>query len=158
MREKKRFNFIDVIILLCVALIVLAVVFRAQITGYIAGGKNLVGYSVAFQSEPVENGIVGYIKSGNTVEWVEKGIEIGTVNALNAPADAEIYTLSSDGKLIVAPSTSAKKLSGTLAIMGYEKDGGCFVSGTEFIGAGMKMTLRSGNTVFTVTVLSVTKN
>ena len=156
MKEKRKVNFIDIIILICVAVIAASAFFRTQIINYIAEGKNLSSYSVAFESDPTENGYVSYMKTGNTVEWVEKGMEIGTVGALNTPKPSTVYTLNSNGVLISTPSDTTSVVSGTISILAADNDG-CFVSGTEFIGAGMKMTLRTGNAVFTVTVLSVTK-
>ena len=77
MKEKRKINFIDIIILICVAVIIASAFFRTQIINYIADGKNLSTYSVAFESDPVENGYISYMKTGNTVEWVEKNMEIG---------------------------------------------------------------------------------
>ena len=157
MREKKKINFIDVVILICVALIILVAVFRGQITEYISGGKNLTSYSIAFESDPIGNSYVGYISTGNTVEWMEKGMEIGSIGSLETPIPSSVYTLGHDGKLIISESDSSKTVRGTLTVHALDNNG-CFVSGTDFIGAGMKMTLKSNNAVFTVTVLSVTKN
>lgn len=156
MKEKKKVNFIDVIILLCVAVIAFSAFFRGQIINYLAEGKNLSGYSLAFVSDPIENGYISYIKSGNTVEWVEKSMVLGTVGALNAPTPASIYNVNSKGELMITPSDTASTVSGTVSLLAADNNG-CFLSGTEFIGAGMKLTVRTGNAVFTVTVLSVTK-
>ena len=156
MKEKRKINFIDIIILLCVAIIIASAFFRTQIIQYIADGKNLSTYSVSFESDPVENGYISYIKTGNSVEWVEKNMTVGTVGALEAPTPATVYTLTSSGVLTSTPSDTTSTVRGSLSILAADNDG-CFVSGTEFIGAGMKMTLRTGNAVFTVTVLSVTK-
>lgn len=156
MKEKKKINFIDIILLLCVALIAFSAFFRSQIIDYIAKGKNLSTYSVAFESDPIENGYVSYLKTGNTVEWVEKGMNIGTVGALNSAVPSTVYTLNGEGVLMSTPSDTTSTVSGTLSVLAADNDG-CFVSGTEFIGAGMKMTIRTGNAIFTVTVLSVTK-
>ena len=157
MKEKKRVNFIDITIVLCLILIILAVVFRAQITEYISGGTNLTSYSVEFESEPLRNGYVNYIGVGDAVEWVEKDMEIGSVDAINESVPTPIYTVGSDGKLIITESDTTTTVRGVLSVRALDNDG-CFISGTEFIGAGMKMTLRAGNVVFEVTVLSVTKN
>ena len=157
MKEKKKVNFIDITIVLCVVLIILAVVFRAQITEYISGGTNLTSYSVEFESEPLGNGYAEYIKQGDTVEWVEKGMEIGTVNTIDPAVPSNVYTVGSDGKLIITPSDTTSTVRGVLSVQALENEG-CFISGTEFIGAGMKMTLRTGTVTFNVTVLSVTKN
>jgi len=156
MKEKKKINFIDIIILLCIAIIAFSGIFRAQILQHIAEGKNLSTYSVSFQSDPIENRYVTYLKTGSTVEWVEKEMLIGTIGALNDPIPSNIYTVGSNGVLTLTPSDTASTVSGTLTVLAADKDG-CFISGTEFIGAGMKMTIRSGNALFTVTVLSVTK-
>ena len=157
MKEKKRVNFIDITIVLCVVLIILAVVFRAQITEYISKGTNLTSYSVEFESEPLGNGYVSYISAGDPVEWVEKDMEIGTVGSISETVPSAVYTVGSDGKLIITESDTTSTVRGVLSVRALENDG-CFISGTEFIGAGMKMTLRAGNVVFDVTVLSVTKN
>ena len=158
MKEKKRFNFIDVVILLCVALIVTAAIFRAQITEYIASGKNLVEYRVSFETDPTEPIFLEHINVGQKVEWVEKGMVIGEISRRDeAPAPEIVYSIGSNGNLVTFVNEEEKILKGELSINAYEKNG-CFVSGTEFIGAGMKMTLRSNNVIFTVTVLEVVKD
>ena len=156
MKEKKKFNVVDGIIIACVLLIVAAVVFRARIVEFIASGQNLSEYTIAFESEPVGNSYAGYITPGKSIEWVEKNDVIGTIASIESTKPAEMYTVCSDGKLLITESDSEYVIHGTLSVKAADKDG-CFVSGTEFVGAGMEMTLRSNNTVFTVTVLSVTR-
>ena len=156
MKETKRLQLIDVLIVLCTVLIIAVAVFRGALTGYIATGKNLTQYTVAFASDDIPNTYVGLIKSGEEVAWVEKGHVIGTINAVNTPKPAEIVTVNHEGTLTTTVSDTASTVSGTISVSAADMDG-CFISGTDFIGAGMRMTLKTGSAVFTVTVLSVTK-
>ena len=87
---------------------------------------------------------------------MEKGHVIGTINAVNAPKPAEIVTVNHEGTLTTTVSDTASTVSGTISVSAADMDG-CFISGTDFIGAGMKMTLKTDSAVFTVTVISVTK-
>ena len=155
MKGKKRFNIVDCVILLCVILIIVAVVFRAQIIDYIARGENLSEYTVVFESDPVGNSYASYITAGKQIEWVETGSIIGEIKTVESATPADVYTIRSDGKLMVTPSDSETVVRGTLTVRASDRDG-CFISGTDFVGAGMKMTLRSNSAVFTVTVISVT--
>ena len=156
MKETKKFQLIDFLIILCTLLIAAVGIFRGAITGYIATGKNLTQYIVAFESDEIPNSYIGLIKSGEEIEWVEKGIMIGSINAVNPSKPSEKISVATDGTLKTTVSDTSSTVSGTLEISAADMDG-CFVSGTEFIGAGMKMTLKTESTVFTVTVLSVTK-
>ena len=156
MRESKKFHLVDFLIILCTALIIAVWVFRGAITGYIATGKNLTQYTVAFESDDIPNSYVGLIKSGEEIEWVEKELMIGSINAVNPAKPSENLTVNNEGTLTATVSDTSSTVSGTLSIEAADMDG-CFVSGTDFIGAGMKMTLKTGSAVFTVTVLSVTK-
>lgn len=156
MKETKKFQLIDLLIIVCVLLISAVGILRGAITGYIASGKNLTQYIVAFESDDIANSYIGLIKSGETVEWVEKGLMLGSVNAVNPAKPSQIVTVTTDGTIATATSDTTSTVSGTLSVSATDMDG-CFVSGTEFIGAGMKMTLKTSSAVFTVTVLSVTK-
>ena len=155
MKGKKRFNIVDCVILLCVILIIVAVVFRAQIIDYIARGENLSEYTVVFESDPIGNSYASYITAGKQIEWVETNSVIGEIKNIESVTPADVYTVRSDGTLMVTPSDSESVVRGTLTVRASDKDG-CFISGTDFVGAGMKMTLRSNNALFTVTVISVT--
>ena len=154
MRNSKRINAIDVVIIICSALIILATVFRAQVIGFFGDGENLSEFVVTFESDPLENSYAGYVNAGRNVEWVEKAKSIGEIRSITGISPAKVYTLGSDGSLIITDSGSSSVLRGTLLVRAASKDG-CFVSGTEFIGAGSRLTLRTQNVVFTVTVLSV---
>ncbi|MBQ9116229.1 MAG: DUF4330 family protein [Clostridia bacterium] len=154
MKSKKSFNAVDIMIIVCVALLVLATVFRAQVIKFLGNRENLTEFVLTFESEPVENSYAGYIKSGRNVTWEEKGIEIGEVREISESYAAPIYTVDDSGVLVITQSDNTSILKGTLRIRGAAKDG-CFISGTEFVGAGMKMTLRTQNVVFKINVISV---
>jgi hypothetical protein len=154
MKENKKLKPVDVVILLCAIIIIAVGIMRSTLTGYIASEKNLDPFTVAFVSDGIPNSYIGNLKSGETVEWVEKGIQIGKISSIDAPTPAPLQSFDSEGKLLITESDTASLVSGTLSVLAANRDG-CFISGTEFIGAGMKITLRTENTVFTVTVLSV---
>ena len=154
--KTKKLNVIDIMILVCVALIVLATVFRTQVIGFLADKENLSEFTLTFETEPIPSGYSGYIlPSATPVEWAEVGKEIGTINSVEV-SDAPVHTIGSDGKLIVSKGDD-KVLRGTMIVRAVSRDG-CFISGTEFIGAGMEITLRISTVVFEATVLSVTPN
>lgn len=157
MKEKKSFNAVDCAIIILVLLTAIAVVFRPWIIERIENAENLMEYTLAFESEAIPNSYAGYIAAGKSVEWVEKEMEIGEIASIESTVPAEIHTICADGTLLVTESLEESVINGTLVIKAVD-DQGCFVSGKEFIGAGSVLTLKSNNTVFTVTVLSVTKS
>lgn len=153
---KKRFNIIDVLIIVCVAFIALAVVFRGQITAAISAGKNLDSFTVTFESDPVDNMSLRTLKAGQSIIWVEADTELGTMYDYRAE-EARIYTAAADGKLVESKSDSQSVIRGSMKIKAEYRDGSCYVSGTRFLGGGMKLTLRTEYATFTVTVISVEK-
>ncbi len=153
---KKRFNIIDVLIIVCVAFIALAVVFRGQITAAISAGKNLDSFTVTFESDPMDNMTARTLKAGQSVVWVETDTELGSMYDYSSEA-ARVYTADRDGKLVESKSDSQSVIKGTMKIRAEYRDGSCYVSGTEFLGGGMKLTLRTEYATFTVTVISVEK-
>ena len=156
MKEKKRFNIIDVMIIICAVLIILATVFRAQVISFLSDGENLSEFTVSFESEPIMNSYSGYVVAGKAVEWVEKDKSLGTIRSIDRIEAAKLQSIGADGKFITIISDTSSVIKGTLSIKAADKNG-CFVSGTEFIGAGMKLTLQIPNVVFTVNVISVEK-
>ena len=153
--KSKKLNIIDILIIICAALIILATVFRTQVIGFLADRENLSEFNLAFETHPIPNEYSGHIVSSpEPVEWVEVDKKIGVISSVEGTTSAPVYTMGADGKLIVTESDD-KVIRGTMAIKAVQK-GGCFISGTEFIGAGMVITLRLSTVVFKVTVLSVT--
>lgn len=151
---KKRFNIIDVLIIACAVLIVFSIIFRGQIISFFGSTQNLDAFTVVFESDPVDNRIITTLKSGQSVTWVENSKVLGTLAEFEV-TEATVYTVQTNGTLIQTKSDSQSVIRGTLDITAALRDGACYVSGTNFLGGGMNITLRTEYATFTVTVISV---
>ena len=52
----KKFNVIDVMIVICTVLIIVATVFRGQVIDFLADKENLSEFTLKFESEPLPSG------------------------------------------------------------------------------------------------------
>lgn len=153
---KKRFNLIDALIIVCVALIVLSVIFRGQIISAFSIRRNLDSFVVTFESDPVDNRVLSTLKNGQSVTWVENGAVLGKLDGYSSEA-AVFYTADRFGELVETESKDQSIIKGRMTVTAAYRDGSCYVSGTEFLGGGMQLTLRTEYATFTVTVISVMK-
>ncbi len=153
-KSEKRFNFIDVLIILAVICIALSVIFRAQLTVLFGNGERRSDCIIEFQSEAVPNESVPYISEGLELSWVESDVKLGTLRAVNiSPSDK--YILGNDGKYDRFDDKQNSAIVGTISASVLEDDG-CYVGGTAFLAPGMTITVCSENVQFEITVLKIT--
>lgn len=155
MNERKRFNAIDVLIILCVALIVLSVVFRGHIINFFSDQENLTEYTVEFISEPTKNEVAAAIVNGASLTWTEYDCLLGSITELSTEK-ASIHSLDSSGVLHTSLSETESTVNGKIKVFAAN-NAGCYVSGSHFLAAGMQITLKTDKAQFTVTVTSVTQ-
>lgn len=161
--EKKHFNIIDVMIIIGALLIIVGIIFRAQIIDIFTHSGKQTTFSVTFEADNIPLNLSEKIVDGNTVTWLEKSAQLGTLSELKKDA-AVIYvpntvtngdTTYKDGTFTKITSSDTVKISGTFTAQGNSNDG-CYVNGTDFLAIGMTVTLATPTAQFEVIITSIT--
>lgn len=160
--EKKHFNIIDVMIIIGALLIIVGIIFRAQIIDVFVNNGKQTTYTVTFEADAVPNAISENILDGNTVIWVEKSAQLGVLSDLKKEA-AVIYVPNTsvsegktynDGTYSKVTSSDMTRIVGVFTAQGNSNDG-CYVNGTDFLASGMTLTLATPTVEFQVVITSI---
>ncbi len=164
--EKKHFNIIDVMIIIGILLIVIGIIFRAQIIGIFIDNGKQTSYTVSFEADSVPNNVAEKILEQNKVTWVEKSASLGNIFEIEKKP-AIIYVPNIVGSVLNHPykdgtyskieSDDYKTITGKFTAQGNSNDG-CYINGTQFLAAGMTITLATSTTEFEVIITSITEN
>ena len=152
--EKKKFNIIDALIIVIVLLMVFAVIFRSQIISLFSDTGTKSECEIAFVCEEIPNELVGMVTDGSTATWLEANAELGRLTQLSAPVEADVYETFGD-QLVLKKSSVAKKFSGKIVGTAVSNNG-CYINGTDFLAAGMTVTVSTGTVQFEALITDVT--
>ena len=166
--EKKHFNVIDVMIIICVLLITLGIIFRAQIIESFNSGGKQTTFTVTFEAENVDVSLSELITDGLSVTWIEKELRLGTLSGItkeasviyvpNVVVDASILpgedSSYKDGTYNKVTSNDLVDIKGTFTAQGNSSNG-CYINGTDFLAAGMTVTLSTPTAQITAVITSI---
>ena len=166
--EKKHFNIIDVMIIICVLLITLGIIFRAQIIESFNSGGKQTTFTVTFEAENVSADVAAMITDGSSVTWIEKSLKLGTLSGLTRE-NSVIYVPNTvtesalpfgesntykDGTYNKVTSSDLVTVKGSFTAQGNQNKG-CYVNGTDFLAAGMTVTLATATAQITAVITSI---
>ncbi len=155
-KSEKRFNFIDVLIILSILLIVAAFIFRTQWITFLNNNESKRNCVIHFQSEGVPEESIEYIKEGMKLSWLERGQTLGTLGKTTVAPDVIYIEGAITGKYETVGDPKNYTLSGTInASVVYDEEKGCFIGGTSFLAPGMVITVYSENVQFELTVTGI---
>ena len=154
--DKKRFNAIDVLILLGILLIILGIVFRSTIISIFNDNSNQSPCTITFEAERVPNEVVDLLKEDSSLTWIDKDVSLGTLKNYEVLSSI-IYVPKSDGSYEKVTSQTEKRVTGTISTTALN-DNGCYIKGTDFLAAGMTVTISTETAVFSAIITSITFN
>ncbi len=152
--EAKRFNFIDVLIILLLVLIIVGVIFRAQIITFFGDGERRRQCVIEFRADAVPQETVGYVKTGKMYTWVEKDVSLGYLKSVRV-SPAVNYIQNPDGTYKTATDPSSYAINGSISAEVLYDDG-CYVGGSAFLAPGMELTIHSEDAEFKLIVTAIT--
>lgn len=151
--EKKRFNVIDVLIILGILLIVLALIFRAQIINVFNDTGSRTECRITFIADELPNDTANSVRAGEQMTWLDRDISLGAIESVNV-SPATVYVQSLDGSYSPVVSDTLKQLTCTV-VTTCLPDNGCYIDGKYFVAKGMSMLLSTPTAQFNVTVIAV---
>ncbi len=151
--EKKHFNVIDVLIIIGILLIVLALIFRAQIIALFDDRGNRTECQITVIADEVPKNALEALRVGDDITWLDNSVSLGALESVSS-TPAKIYVESISGTYTAMESDSLCQVTFTLSA-NCLYDNGCYIDGKYFIAKGMSLLLSNQVAQFTVTVVSV---
>lgn len=151
MTQKKRFNSLDVVIVLVVIAAVAAFFLRGQFaTLFRKQADHVVTYS--YRITDVREEIAASLKTGSEL-FVESGKSAGEVLTVNTK-DATDAQVLSDGQTVYVKN-GLVDLEGTVSANGYETDGFVCLECGLLLVPGKTVTLSTGDALFVLEIVQV---
>ena len=151
--EKKRFNALDALIVLIAILLVLVVVFRTQIVSFFSNTSTKMECDIYFTCEEIPNELTSAVADGASVTWVDADVKLGRLTRTSDFTESVKYEKNGD-TLYLTTNSSYKSFTGKINGIAI-KSNGCYIEGTDFISAGMTVTLTTGLVQFKALITDV---
>ena len=160
--EKKlgrRFNIIDVFLIVIVVLCVLGIYFRAEIAEKIGLEKDLEEYKLGFKITEIRYTSAEYLQSGNAVYFDGGSILFGTIDGKCQERPSEVYIDGPDGVpvKVIYPKDTYIDVFGTLKCIGLMKEDGFYLDGTYSLAPGSAVNVRTEMLNFTIIITDISK-
>lgn len=156
---KKKFNIIDIIIIVLVILCVVGIYFRGQITEWIGIDKQLSEYKLTFKVSEIKYTSGEYFTGGTKVYLDSPKLELGVIDGNCTVLPAEVYLEKADGTVVRVdyPKDSYVDISGSIKCLGAEREDGFYLAGSYSITPGMTLKVHTDMLDFTITVTDITQ-
>lgn len=149
----KKFNVLDLVIIILLAAIIMGAFFRADIIRLISG-EETVTMVISFESEPVSTLYYGYFSEGDKLYISGTDMCLGTVSSLSK-ALAPVMVQMDDGSYEEDIELERSVVYGTVTATGYLRDGVFSLSDGTVVSAGDVITAEGRLISFELTVKSV---
>lgn len=151
----KKFNVLDLVIILLVASIIAGAFFRTDIIRLVSG-EETVTMEITFESEPLSTLYYGYFVSGDNIYIADTDTFIGSMGNISKTL-APVMVQMDDGSYEEDIELERSVVSGTLTVEGYLRDGVFSLTDGTVIAAGDKLSAEGSLIAFDLTVISVSK-
>ena len=157
--RSRRFNIIDVFLIVLVILCVLGIYFRAEIADKLGIEKDLEEYKISFKVNEIRYPSAEYIQSGNTVYFENGNVIFGTIDGKCQERPSEVYIDGPDGApvKVIYPKDTYIVLLGKIKCMGIMKEDGFCLDGTYSLAPGSTVNVRTEMLNFTIIITDISK-
>ena len=151
--EKRNFNGLDIMIIIIAVLMVFVVIFRTQIISIFSDAATKTDCEIYFTCEAVPNELAPSITDGSPITWLDAEAELGRMTKTTALEPSKSY-IESGNDLIIVRSDKTMRFSGMINSSAI-KNNGCYIDGTQFLAAGMTITMTTGTVQFQALITDV---
>ncbi len=149
--EKKRFNVLDVVIVLVIIAAIAAFFLRGRFVSlFQKEADHIVTYS--YRITDVRGEVAAALKAGGEL-YTESGKSAGKVLTVNS-ADATDERILSDGRTVLVKN-GLVDLEGTVSANGYESDGFVYLECGLMLIPGKTAELSTGDAIFALQIVQV---
>lgn len=157
--EKKRINAVDVLIVITVILMILVIIFRAQILSLFTSSGTKESCHITFVCENVSKEVYeNNIKDSNQTKlnWINADTKLGNMTIYpESVSQARIYEKTPSGDWTYQLSDTAVRFSGSITTT-LTSNNGYYVGGADFIAPGMTITVATEHAQFEILILNIT--
>ncbi len=153
MKQKAKFNFCDLLIIIFVLVCFIGILFRSSIAGALSSAVYSDTAEIAFVIEQADEQFFSSITAGD-IFYLENGAEFGMLMEGYTRSDSVQYVRLANGSLEKNAIDGKCDITGTFTVTGRDTDGG-FLCSTEKLFVNSKITLHSKQSVCTVTVKEI---
>ena len=151
--EKRKFNAIDIMLILIAVLVTLMIIFRSQLISFFSGTATKTDCEIYFTCESISNELSSEITDGANITWLESKAHLGRFSFTTAIEPTKTIEKSGDN-LVVLRSDTTSSFSGVIAGSAISNNG-CYIDGADFLAAGMTITMTTGTVQFTALITDV---
>ena len=157
--RSRRFNIIDVFLIVLVILCVLGIYFRAEIAEKLGIEKDLEEYKISFKVNEIRYTSAEYLQSGNAVYFESGNVLLGTIDGKCQERPSEVYIDGPDGApvKVIYPKDTYIDLFGTIKCTGILKEDGFYLGGTYSLAPGSTLNVRTEMLNFTIIITDISK-
>lgn len=155
----RKFNIIDVFLIILVVLCVLGVYFRAQVAEWIGVEKKVEEYKIGFKISEMRYTSGKYLQAGNKVYFNGGNVLIGTIdgNCITLPASTYVDGPNGAPVKVNYPKDTYVDVSGTIKCEGLMKEDGFYLGGTYVLSPGSTVSVRTEMLNFTIIITEISK-
>ena len=157
--SERRFNIVDVFIVVLVSLCILGVCFRGPVSKWIGIEKNVEEYKVSFEISEIRYTSDKYFQAGSKVYLDSGNALFGTIEGNCSILPATTYVNGPDGVPVKVnyPKDTYVDVSGVIKCLGLEKEGAFYLGGTYSIAPGTQLKVHTEMINFVITVTEISK-
>lgn len=153
-KKLRKPNVIDFLIIILIIGCVAGVAIRYDIVSKLGVNSNNVTAEVSFLIEGIRDTSVEALVVDDEFFWAQNEMPLGTLKSREA-SPAVVYVVKNDLEIVEATNEQRYDVRGTLQATGVMTADGFMLGGTQYIGAGKQMNVKSKNISVTMTITDV---
>lgn len=153
-KVRRRFNIIDLFIILAVVAVIVGVALRFNLADKIGVKSNRDTVTVSFIITDIKESSADALVIGDTFFIDANKIELGELIS-KKPTYAEAFIENDDGVLVKTANENKYDVRGEIRATGRIKDDGFMLGGTQFIAANKILYVYSQHIMVTMTITGI---
>ena len=154
-RRKLKFNLLDAAVILLVIGAVAGIMLRYNVASRLNAVSSTDQARITFVAKNLRSVTTDAFVPGDIFYWKQNGITIGTLESVNTNySEVMIH----DENFVIKKTINDQRydVKGVILADGNDTGAGFMLNGTQYIGPGKEMVIRSKNIEVTVTITDVT--
>jgi len=157
LKENKKFNIIDIIIVLFMILAVVGIFIRYDIADDINFGATGEEFEIEFFVKNIQSGTEDYLRAGEKFYINIESTEIGEVIEIIDVRDAVEYVETVDGNLVTSTLPERVDVTGVMRSRGRTTSEGVMLNGNVFVTHNKEFFIHTGMREVWITVTDIKK-
>lgn len=156
--SRKKFNMIDVLIIVLVILCVVGIYFRSHIMQWVGIDTQIKDYSITFQVSEIRASSEKYFAAGERIYLDSPEMSFGVIDGNCSVTPAEKFITTADGIItsVTYPEATYVDVVGSVKCEGaFRSEEGFYLEGSYLITPGMTLKVHTEKLDFVITVVNI---